>query len=151
MANMVRRGSRNVEPFDFFDQTFGDWVRLMPFRPGLPFRDAVPDDLIRVDEYEDGDALVIRAEMPGIDPDKDVEVTVSGGMLHIHAERRQEENKDEKGYRHRELRYGSFSRSLPLPDGAQQSDVTADFKDGMLEIRVPIPQESATKVPVTKK
>ena len=89
--------------------------------------------------------------MPGIDPEKDVEVTVSGGMLHIRAERREEKNKDEKGYRRRELRYGSFSRSLPLPDGVEQSDVTADFKDGMLEIRVSIPKESATKVPVTKK
>ena len=56
-------------------------------------------------------------------------MTLSGGVLHIHAERREEENRDEKGYRRRELRYGSFSRSLPLPDGVQQSDVSADFKD----------------------
>ena len=60
MANIARRGSGNVEPFDPFDQAFGDWVRLMPFRPGSQFRDVVPDDLIRVDEYQDDDALVIR-------------------------------------------------------------------------------------------
>ena len=129
MANIVRRGSRSVEPFEFFDRAFGDWVGLMPFRPGSLARDVVTDDLIRVDEYQDGDSLVIRAEMPGIDPAEDVEVTVSGGLLHIHAERHEEESKDEKGYRRRELRYGSFSRSLPLPDGVHRSDVTAGFKD----------------------
>jgi HSP20 family protein len=68
----------------------------MPFGPGSLAPDVVPDDLIRVDEYQDGGSLVIRAEMPGIDPEEDVEVTVSGGMLHIHAERHEEENEDEK-------------------------------------------------------
>ena len=57
-----------------------DWPELFQSVPSLP-----------VEEYLDGDTLVIRAELPGIDPDKDVEITIGDGLLHIHAERRQEE------------------------------------------------------------
>jgi HSP20 family protein len=82
----------------------------------MPSADWVRDELIPVDEVQDGENLVVRAVLPGIDPEKDVETTVSGGMLQIRAERREEQDVDdkEKGYR-RELRYGSFSRTLQLP------------------------------------
>ena len=60
-----------------------------------------------------------------IDPAKDVDVSVHNGMLHIKAERREEEKTDEKGYVRRELRYGSFTRTLPLPEGVSTDDVTA--------------------------
>jgi HSP20 family protein len=94
---------------------------------------------------------VVRAELPGIDPDEDVELTVTDGMLHIEAERREEEETEDKGYVRRELRYGSFSRSLPLPEGATEADITATYKDGILEIRVPAPQPPpAKKIPVSK-
>jgi HSP20 family protein len=84
-------------------------------------------------------------------PDKDVELTVTNGMLHIAAERREEEKTEDKGYVHCELRYGSFTRSLPLPEGVTRADVSASYKDGILEICVPVPQpELARKIPVTK-
>jgi HSP20 family protein len=92
--------------------------------------------------------------MAGMDPGKDVEVTVSDGMLRIAAERREEEKTEEKDYYRRELRYGSFSRDLPLPDGTTESDIQASYKDGILEIRVPVAKEAAPepakKIPVTK-
>jgi HSP20 family protein len=151
MANVVKREPRSVEPFDVFDRMFDDWARLMPMRrPWFPSRDVIGDDLIRVDEYRDGQDLVIRAELPGIDPDKDVELSVADGMLTIQAERREEQRKEEKGHRRRELHYGSFSRSLPLPGGVKGTDVTASYKDGILEIRVPAPKESSTRVPIAK-
>jgi HSP20 family molecular chaperone IbpA len=53
-------------------------------------------DLIRVEEYRQDGSLVIRADLPGIDPDIDVELTASGGMLHIEAERREEERREER-------------------------------------------------------
>jgi HSP20 family protein len=83
----------------------------------MPSADWVRDELIPVDEVQDGENLVVRAVLPGIDPEKDVETTVSGGMLQIRAERREEQDVDdkEKGYRRRELRYGSFSRTLQPP------------------------------------
>ena len=73
---------------------------------------------------------MVRADLPGIDPEKDVELTVSDGMLHIRAERREEEKREEKGYLRQELRYGSLSRTLPLPEGVTESDITATYKDG---------------------
>lgn len=154
MANVVKREQRNVEPLDFMDRMFDDWARMMPMmwrRPRFLPRDIVEDDVIRVEEFRDGQDLVIRAELPGIDPDKDVELSVSDGMLHIHAERREEERKEQKGYYRRELRYGSLSRSLALPTGVKETDISASYKDGILEIRIPTPKESTTRIPVSKK
>ena len=152
MADVAKREPRSVEPFDVFDRIFEDWTRLMPFRrPWMFGRDLMGDDVIRVDEFREGKDLVIRADLPGIDPEKDVELTVADGLLQIRAERREEEQKEQKGYRRRELRYGSFSRSLPLPSGVKESDVTASYQNGILEIRIPAPKESATRVPISKK
>ena len=89
--------------------------------------------------------------MPGIDPDKDVEITVSDGMLHLSAERRSEtKTEDKKGYRS-EFRYGSFSRSVRLPAGAGEEDVKATYTDGILEVRIPIDEKSngARKIPIS--
>ena len=95
--------------------------------------------------------MVIRADLPGIDPDKDVELTVSDGILHIEAERREEERREEKGYVRQELRYGSLSRTLPLPEGVTGADITATYKAGVLEIRIPEPKhEPAKKIAIGK-
>lgn len=88
---------------------------------------------------------------PGIDPDKDLELTVSHGMLHIEAEPREEREREEKGYLRRELRYGSLSRSLPLPEGVTGDDITATYEAGVLEVRVPEPKrEPAKKIAISK-
>ena len=71
------------------------------------------------------------------------------GMLHIHAERRQEEKLEDKDMYRSELRYGVFTRTLPLPAGVGEQDVDASYKAGILEIRIPVDQKkAATKVPV---
>ena len=107
--------------------------------------------LIRVEQYRQDGTLVIRAELPGIDPDKDVELTVSHGMLHIDAERRKEQQREGKDYLRQELRYGPLSRALPLPEGVTGDDITATYKAGVLEIRVPEPKrEPAKKIPISK-
>jgi HSP20 family protein len=96
---------------------------------------------IRVEQFMDGNSLVVRAEVPGIDPEKDVDVSVADGMLHIKAEREEKsEHKSKTGYRS-EFRYGSFTRSVALPPGAREEDVTASYKDGVLEVRAPAPQQ----------
>jgi HSP20 family protein len=108
---------------------------------------------LRVEEFRDGSDLVVRAEMADIDPDKDVDVTVDEGTLHIRAERKESsEHKDKDTYRS-EFRYGAFTRSIPLPAGAKESDIKASYKDGILEVRVPIAEETksaATKVPINR-
>jgi HSP20 family protein len=87
---------------------------------------------IRVEDFIEGDHYVVRAELAGIDPGKDVEVTVGSGYLTIRAERH-----DKAESKHRtEFRYGSFSRSLPLPGDANPDDVTASYDHGILTISV---------------
>lgn len=151
MTGFLKREPRELERldvFDRFDRLFDDWTKVLPFRRG---REWETGDLIRVDEFHEDGTLVVRAELPGIDPEKDVELTVSDGMLRIEAERREEEKAEEKGYLRRELRVGSFARTLPLPEGVSEADIEADYKDGILEIRVPVPEPApATKVPVTR-
>ena len=116
------------------------------------WKEMMDEASLKVEEFEDDGKLVVRAEMPGIDPDEDVEITVVEGTLHLRAERRTEsKSEDKKGYRS-EFRYGSFSRTLPLPAGATEDDVTATYNDGILEVRIPIDTEEAAarKIPVTR-
>jgi HSP20 family protein len=152
---MQRRESPGMSPFGRLDRMFDEWMRSFPARRpmAMPW-DAPAEDVISVDEYRDGQTLVVRAELAGIDPEKDVQLTVDQGMLRIDAERRVEKDTEDKGYTRHELRYGRFSRTLPLPEGATESDITATYKDGILEVRVPLPEPpSATppkKIEITK-
>jgi HSP20 family protein len=127
---------------------------------GWPFGMAAvefPEDELmpmRVEEFADGDTWVIRAELPGVDPDQDVDVTIHGGVLTVTAERREETHEGEEGkpgYRS-EFRYGSYRRSLRLPVEVGADDVQATYSDGILEVRVPLAVEhpAPTKVPVTR-
>ncbi|MGZ4737053.1 MAG: Hsp20/alpha crystallin family protein [Acidimicrobiia bacterium] len=127
-----------------------DWLP----RPGWlnAFEQALEATPMRIEERVDGDEFVVRAEMPGIDPDKDVEINVTDGMLQIRAER-SEEKKSEKGETRRsEFHYGYFSRVISLPAGTSQADVKATYHDGILEVRLPLDHEKAkaTKVPITR-
>lgn len=122
-----------------FGEGWGDWPA-----------DAKP---MKVEEYVEDGTCVIRAELPGIDPDTDVDLTVEDGILHLTAtreERSEEERPD--GYR-TEFHYGSLRRSMRLPEGANADDITATYSDGILEVRVPAPKEverSAAKIAVTR-
>ncbi len=153
MAGLMRREPHReaADVFSRFDRLFDEWTRMMPFRPlAFPLWWGA-GDLIRVEEYREDGTLVVHADLPGIDPDKDVELTVSDGTLHIEAERRQEEKREEKGYLRQEVRYGSFSRSLPLPEGVAEADITATYKDGVLEIRIPeLKHEETKKIAISK-
>jgi HSP20 family protein len=87
---------------------------------------------IRIEAHFEGDAYVVRAELPGIDPEKDVEVTVTDDLLTIHAQRSEQTEEQH----HSEFRYGSFSRSLRLPEGAKTEKAAATYRGGILTIRV---------------
>ena len=94
---------------------------------------------------EDGH-YVLRAELPGIDPDKDVDTTVRDGRLTIKAERT--EKKETKG--RSEFSYGSFARSVTLPAGADEDDIKATYDKGILTVSVawpnrPRPPRSASR------
>jgi HSP20 family protein len=126
----------------------GDWPDLFRW-PGMRLP-ALFEDVLRVEEEITDGTLVIRAEMPGIDPDKDVAITVSDGQLHLKAERRRETKEEAAGRFRTEFRYGSYSRTLPLPKGVSEKDVTASYKDGILEVRVPCGVAERTQVKVAR-
>ena len=87
---------------------------------------------------EDGH-YVVRAEIPGIDPAKDIDITVRDGRLTIKAERT--EKKEAKG--RSEFRYGSFVRSVMLPAGANEDDIKATYDKGILTVSVAVPEQAA--------
>jgi HSP20 family protein len=107
---------------------------------------------IRIEQDVDKDRVTVRAELPGIDPDQDVEINVSDGMLQIRAERRERTSEEHGGHRHSEFHYGSFARVISLPAGADADDVKATYHDGILEVVVPVDakQAEATRVAVTR-
>jgi HSP20 family protein len=106
---------------------------------------------MRLEEFEDDGVLVVRAELPGIDPEKDVDITMADHTLRIRAERRaKSETKGKDSYR-TEFRYGSFVRSIALPADVSADDVHAHYSDGVLEIRIPKSErEAAKKIPVER-
>jgi len=138
MSALLRRDPRTMFPdlVDWFEAPF------MTLRPYL----AQP---IRIEDYVEDDRYVIRAELAGIDPENDVEITVGSGYLTIRAERA-----DKTEGKHRsEFRYGSFTRSMTLPPTANEDDVTASYRDGILTISVGLKAEkteSARKIEIKK-
>lgn len=131
---------------DLVDTAFGDMFRNFFSPEGILDR-VQSMHAIRLEEFIEDDTCVIRAELPGIDPDKDVEISVADGILHLTAEREaHSEEKQPDGYR-TEFHYGRLSRSVRLPEGATEADVTASYKDGILEVRVPAPKVMAAPAP----
>jgi HSP20 family protein len=120
--------------------------------PVRRFLQGEKDTWLRVEEYRDGSTLVVRSDIPGIDPDKDIDITISEDTLHIAARRAEPDHRDQPDYRS-DVRYGNFSRSIPLPRGANPDTVEASYIDGVLEVRVQLPEQSptsATKVHVSR-
>jgi HSP20 family protein len=106
----------------FFDDT--------PARPGTTW-------MPRIDVFGKENTLVVRAEIPGVDPDA-IDVTVEGDTLTISGTRRFESSEElESGYHRRELFEGEFKRTVILPDGVDPESITATTRDGILEISIP--------------
>lgn len=137
---MMRQRPMLTELIDWLDEE-------LPFR-GMP-RLTGDSQPIRIEDYLDDGHYVLRAELPGIDPEKDMDITIQDGMLTVHGERR-EEKKDE----HRsEFRYGAFTRTVRLPDGADDDDVKATYDNGILEVRVALHPEEVSgpkRVPIAR-
>ena len=112
-----------------FDEVFGSLARGRQ-QGAEPTRWAPALDVLQ----EDGD-IVVRAELPGVKLE-DVDITLHNGVLTISGERRAEEESEGSGYYVRERRYGSFRRSMTLPQGVDESNIGARFDGGVLEVRV---------------
>jgi HSP20 family protein len=88
--------------------------------------------------------LIVKADLPGIDP-KDVNVSVLGTQLTIEGERKREKTEEGEGYMYRELPYGKFARVLTLPEGIDADKVKTAYKNGVLEISMPMPPQMVSK------
>ncbi|MBW0012305.1 Hsp20/alpha crystallin family protein [Mycobacterium sp.] len=123
----VQRQARNLMP------DFADLLGGTPLFAGL--RPLFDRNLLRVeDELNDG-RYEVRAEIPGVDPARDIDITVHDGVLTIKAVRSQAVESHGRS----EFSYGSFARSVPLPAGADVDDVHASYEKGILAISVPVP------------
>ena len=122
---------------DLADWLEAPWTGPPPFLMGQVFR---LEETIRDNRY------VIRAELPGLDPENDIEVTVDGRLLTIRAERRRQDN----GPNRSEFRYGSLARAVRLPARVDAADVTARYDKGVLEVSVPlrVVKPEGTQIPI---
>ncbi len=108
----------------------------------------------KIDVKQKGDDLVIRVELPGVKPE-DVDVEVTDNVLTIRGQRVREEEQEGESWLICESCYGTFERSMVLPEGVKPEAITADFKHGVLEIHVPKAVEAAqpktTRIEIGKK
>jgi HSP20 family protein len=98
----------------------------------------------QVEVFQRNNELTIRADLPGLKKDE-VSVEVTDDAVTIQGERKKEHEEEREGFYRSERSYGSFYRVIPLPEGAITEQAKATFKDGVLEITLPAPPESASK------
>jgi|SRR5215211_1042449 len=113
-----------------FDTFFGGSSGGNQLRRWVP-----PMDLVETEDH-----LVLRADLPGLDRD-DVNIEVKDGVLTVSGERKAEQQERTDGYVRVERAFGSFSRSLTLPENVTADQISADFDKGVLEVRIPKPEE----------
>lgn len=114
-----------------------------PWRP-LVMRPTLGEWYPAMDVFRRDDALVIKAELPGLSPE-DVEITATEDELTISGEKSSEEKVEEEDYYRCERRYGRFTRRVPLPAGADADKAKAVFKAGVLEVSIPLKGEPRKK------
>lgn len=135
MANQVQPPRRPMP-------TLFDWLES-----NFPFKSPFGSDerAIRIEEYQDGDVYTVRAEIPGVDPDRDIEIGVERGNLTLAAERAEQFVEGKRS----EFHYGYLTRTIPLPEGVNEDDITADYVDGVLTVSAPVRGTTATRRKVT--
>ena len=125
---------------DFWSPTFGrllrpDFWRVRPMTVEAP----------TLDIYEEKDDLVVKGEVPGLSKDE-IDISMDGNTLTIKGEKKKEEEVKEDDYYRCERTFGAFSRSIELPSEVKADKVTASFKNGVIEIRLPKTEEAKKNV-----
>ena len=122
------------KPFSFFGPTWFPRLSMPEFEEMTP----------SVDIFEEGHDVVLKAELPGMKKEE-IEVKLTEDMITLSGEKKKEEKIEKKNYHRLERSYGSFVRSFRLPAEVQTDQVKAQFKDGILEIRIPKTEEAKKK------
>lgn len=141
MTKLMRRDRSLSDLVDWFENE----VAMAP----LLHRPLIAASPLRIEEQVDDKNYTLRVEIPGIDPDRDVELTISEGILSVRAERQEKKTEPNRS----EFRYGSFQRSVALPSNADADKVSATYTDGILQITVPLDKAEkpeTTKISITK-
>jgi HSP20 family protein len=133
-------------PFEF-DRIRREMDRLWDsFLEGRPMRRAEESGewLPSLDVSETKNDVVIKAELPGMDP-KDIDISLANGFLTIKGEKKHEKEEKEENYHLVERSYGSFTRSVRLPREVQSDKISASFKNGVLRVTIPKSEEAKIK------
>lgn len=136
--SLIRRPSPFGEMLSLrqaMDRLFEDSFVRSPAGP------AGAESPLAIDVYSNSDELVIEAAMPGV-RQEDLEISLLGETLTISASNRQEQERDEEGYAYREIRRGTFSRTVSLPSGLNPDGAKASFENGLLRLTIPKAEES---------
>jgi HSP20 family protein len=102
-----------------------------------------------VDMYQTDDDVIIKVAVPGVNPD-DVQISVTGDMLQIKGETREDSDKREKAYHIREQRWGSFERTITLPIAVKSEKAQAEFENGVLTVTLPKAEDVKPKMITVK-
>jgi HSP20 family protein len=130
------RGLVPWRPFQELERLMSSWESRFPrLFEGFEEEEMLP----AVDSYVKEGNLVVRADAPGLDP-KDIEISVLHDVLAIKGERKAEKEVKEKDYLRREVSYGAFERRISLPEGAAADKIQATFKNGVVEVSIPLPK-----------
>jgi HSP20 family protein len=146
MANIIRRDPvlEIVNMRDALDRIFDEDSPRFPFN-GWWRRDSAP----AMDVYQTDDAVIVKTGLPGVKPE-DIQVSVANGVLTIRGEVKEEKEEKEKTYHLKERRYGSFSRSVVLPNNVSTEKSEAEFEDGVLTLTLPKAEEAKAKTITVK-
>ena len=145
MTNLMLRNNFYTDLFEFrrdFDEIFNQMLTFKPFlKEQLPLE--TPFDLVpftpAVEAYVDKEAkkYICRVSLPGVEP-KEIEINLQGNLLTIKGEKRITKTLKEVEVKHSEFLYGSFERTLTLPEGIVVDKLVAEFHNGVLEVTAPI-------------
>jgi HSP20 family protein len=133
------------EPFGELDRLFGEHAYVSMF-PKLGWD-------LAIDLYEEGGTVIAKINLPGVKPEE-LDITVDEDLLNVSGSREEEQETDKKDYYSKEIRRGSFSRSVSLPKSINVSKVEAEYADGILKVTMPVlegKQKKTAQVKVVKK
>jgi HSP20 family molecular chaperone IbpA len=135
------KGGRELAPW------LADWLDVPELSRWFETRPALfgAGDRMRIEEEHRDGEIVVRAELPGVDPEKDVDITIENGMLRIRAERRKEEREESEGRTRSEFRYGMLSRTISLPSDVDPDAISASYRDGILEVHIPATKQAESR------
>jgi HSP20 family protein len=142
VLSLTPREFFSTSPFALMRRLTEDMDRIFTSGAGLERESNVWMPPIEVHQLDD--KIKVRAELPGIEKDN-VKVEVTQDNLVIQGERKHEQEDQREGYYHSERSYGTFYRTIPLPQDAKIDDAQADFKNGVLEVTIPVPESARNK------